>query len=142
MATLTRRRAVTGLPVPTEHIEQAAVVAWAEDMSAKWPELAMLFAVPNFAGHMGRAATRLRAGAKAKREGRKAGVPDLVLPVARHGYHGLFIEMKRQRGGTVSPEQREWHTALREQGYAVYVCKGAFAAITVLTAYLEPDNGK
>ena len=142
MTTLTRRRAVTGLPVPTEHEEQAAVFTWIESAASRWPELHTAFAIPNFAGHMGRASTRLRAGAKAKREGRKAGVPDLVLPVARHEYHGLFIEMKRQRGGSVSPEQKDWHHALREQGYAVYVCKGAFAAITVLTAYLEPDNGK
>jgi hypothetical protein len=132
--------ALTALPVPTEHQEQAEVIAWAEAHRARWPELAYLFSVPNFAGHMGRASTRLRAGAKAKREGRKAGVPDLVLPVARHGYHGLFIEMKRQRGGSVSPEQKAWHHALREQGYAVYVCRGAFAAITVLTSYLEPGN--
>jgi hypothetical protein len=132
MKTLTRR----ALPVPTEHIEQAAVVAGADDLTGKWPELRLLFACPNFAGHMGGNVARLRAGAKAKREGRKAGVPDLVLPVARKGYHGLFIEMKRQRGGAVSPEQREWLNALRAENYRAVVCKGAAAAILELTDYL------
>jgi hypothetical protein len=124
------------LAVPTEHQEQAKVVAWAEANRARWPELALVYAIPNFAGHMGGAVARLRAGAKAKREGRKAGVPDLCLPVPRQGKHGLYIEMKRQRGGTVSAEQRAWHIALRDVGHRVEVCRGATAAIEVLTDYL------
>lgn len=127
---------LTPRSVRSEHAEQVAVIAWAEAMRGAYPELGMLFAIPNFAGHMGGAVARLRAGARAKREGRKKGVPDLMLPVARHGKHGLFIEMKRTKGGASSAEQRAWIAALTEQGYKAVVCKGAEAAITTLREYL------
>ena len=39
-------------------------------------------------------------GARLKAEGVVAGVPDVFLASPRQGFHGLYIEMKRQRGGT------------------------------------------
>jgi hypothetical protein len=54
---------------------------------------------------------------------------------ARGPYHGLFLELKRIKGGVVSPEQDRWHAELRAQGYRVEVCKGAEAAWTVLLDY-------
>lgn len=137
----------TVITTPTEHAEQVAVMRWAKDMEVEWPELALLYAIPNFAGRLGHATARH--GARLKAEGRKRGVPDLCLPVPRgidhtSVYHGLYVELKRQRGGTVSPEQKQWHAALREQGYRVEVCKGAAAAIDTITRYLthalEPDR--
>ena len=68
--------------------------------------------------------------------GVKAGVPDLFLPVARGAYHGFFIEMKRETGGKVSPEQKEWHQRLIGQGYAVMVCHGCEEAVSALNDYL------
>lgn len=112
------------------------MVRWADVMTAKYPELAVLYAVPNGAR------TSIRTARKLKAEGLKAGVPDLCLPVARgidhtSAYHGLYVELKRTRGGTVSPEQRGWHEALRAQGYRVVVARGAAEAIAVITQYLE-----
>ncbi len=129
--------------VASEHDEQAAVIAWARLVSAnpKLPHLAPLanlFAIPNFSGHAGGKVARMRAGAKAKAEGRSAGVPDLFLPHAGRWNHGLFIEMKRLTGGSVSAQQRSWHARLREAGYRVAVCRGADAARDVLTDYLTP----
>jgi len=81
--------------------------------------------------------------------GVKAGVPDIFLPVKRSGhwltgpsdmiapYNGLYIELKRQHGGTVSPAQKTWIAALRKAGYAVEVCKGWEAAAAVIMDYLE-----
>ena len=66
----------------------------------------------------------------------KAGVPDIFLPVASGIYHGLFIEMKRAKGGTVSEAQNEWITRLIRQGYAVLVCHGADEAICMIREYL------
>jgi len=63
-------------------------------------------------------------------------VPDLCLPVARGGFFGLYIEMKRTQGGTLSPEQKQWREALIDQGYHVALCKGQPAAQQTLTAYL------
>jgi len=126
------------------------VIAWAKVASLKpgFAPLALLFAIPNFAGHTGGKVARLIAGAKAKREGRKSGVPDLFLPHARcliphvnitgRWEFGLFIEMKRLAGGSASATQRSWHVRLRDAGYRVEVCRGAEAAKDVLTDYITP----
>lgn len=126
----------------SEHAEQALVVAWARVNEARWPELALLFAVPN-AAKRGKAVAAMM-----KREGLVAGVPDMVLPVARAAFHGLFIEMKQQRlvrrGDGFKMErtyptqvQREWHARLRAQGYAMAVCWSAEEAEDVLERYLR-----
>ena len=81
-----------------EYLEQCAVFEWSALQSKKYPELALLFAVPN--------GLKLPIGlaVKAKRQGVKSGVPDMILPVARMKFHGLFIEMKI-KGGKVSDTQ-------------------------------------
>ena len=61
-----------------------------------------------------------------------------LLACARGGHHGLFIEMKRQVGGSVEPEQKEWHERLTAQGYLVVVCRGLGDAMRAITDYLEP----
>jgi len=48
---------------------------------------------------------------KLKKEGVKRGIPDIFLPCARGGSHGLFIEMKA-RDGKVSEEQAGVHKLL------------------------------
>lgn len=71
------------------------------------------------------------------RQGMKPGVPDNLLAVARGGYHGLWIEMKRKDGGRLSPEQKWWQKALLEEGYAVAVCKGFDEARETIEWYLR-----
>jgi VRR-NUC domain len=66
----------------------------------------------------------------------KSGVPDVCLPIARGGYHALYIELKRETGGTVGPAQRWWQEALRGVGNASEICRGARAAEAVLERYL------
>lgn len=73
--------------------------------------------------------------------GCKKGVPDLFYPVPMNGYHGLFIEMKKKVGGTVSAEQKAWIKALKMFGYRVEVCKGFEEAKKVLSDYVEVKNG-
>ena len=75
-----------------------------------------------------------------KAEGMRSGVPDLFLPVARKGYHGMFIELKRRRGGVVSKDQQQWIDDLREQGYHAIVCRGFDEAKEQLTEYLKPEK--
>jgi hypothetical protein len=102
-------------------------------MAARHPVLSLLHASANGGKRHIRTARLLKA------EGVKAGVPDLFLPVARFHqewqYYGLFIEMKTRKG-RVTPEQKWWHAQLEHQGYRVEVCRGAQAAISVLSDYL------
>jgi hypothetical protein len=80
--------------------------------------------------------------AKLKREGVKAGIPDLMLPYARGGWHGLFIEMKRIKGGSVSKIQGERIAFLRGQNYQVKICKGAAEAIEAIKVYMSHKETK
>lgn len=118
------------LPVPTEAQEQITLMNWAALQSGKYPELKLLYHVPNGGSRNKAEAGRLRA------EGVKAGVPDLCLPVARGEYHGLYIELKRQRGGRASRNQVEWLDALSRQGYKVALCYGWEAAAETILRYL------
>lgn len=98
-----------------------------------WPELRLFHAIPN-GGHR----SRRTAGAM-KAEGVRRGVPDYCLPVARGGFHGLYIELKNATGRT-SPEQRQWIADLTEQGYRAVVVRQWEAAWDELRSYLAADN--
>lgn len=119
-----------GRRTATEDSEQQALFRWAAYERGRWPELDLLLHVPN-GGYRGKA----EAG-RFKAMGVKSGVPDLFLPVARRGFHGLWIELKRAEGGRVSANQRAWITMLSEQGYRAEVCHGWNEAAELITAYL------
>ena len=118
----------------SEHGEQRAVVDWCFLNQGKWPELDLIFAIPNGAmlggGQIG--AIRMRA---LKEEGLRPGVSDLFLPCARGGYFGLFMEMKTEKG-VVSENQKEFMAGVEIMGYRTAVCYGAEEAIDILTDYL------
>lgn len=116
-----------------EHIEQSLLFQWAEHSTGRHPELGLLFAIPNFAGRLGSATARH--GARLKKEGRKAGVPDVCLPVPRGGYHALYVELKAG-ANRPTPAQRAWLEALREHGNAAHVCTGWEAARDRIVEYL------
>jgi len=123
----------------TEHDIQSALFSWAQLQTACYPELALMFAIPNGGKREKRQDKKGRwfspTAQKLKKEGVKRGIPDIFLPCARGGSHGLFIEMKAQ-DGRVSPEQASVHKLLREEGYAVIVCYSLESAITLLIWYL------
>ena len=116
--------------VPTESVEQQCLFRWAAYAVGRLPELAMVFHIPN-----GGTRTKSEAG-RFRAEGVKAGVPDIFLPVPKDGKHGLYIELKRSRGGTVSKEQEAWIRALSAQEYVCAVCHGHREAIKVITDYM------
>ena len=115
----------------TEHEEQVALMRLVEMHKGRWPELGMLFSIPNGGDRNVIVARKLKA------EGVRRGVPDLCLCLPRGGYHGLFIELKRLKGGQVSAEQKAWISALRGQGYRAEVCKGATEAWDVIREYVQ-----
>ena len=113
----------------TERQQQQRVVKWAQEHEAEFPELKLLYHVPNE-----RRCTPQQ-GKQLNLMGVRAGVPDLCLPAARAGFHGLFIEMKTQ-GGRVSENQRYWVENLTAQGYECHVCYSWEDAVQVLESYL------
>ena len=72
--------------------------------------------------------------ARMKRMGLRSGFPDLFVPLARGGYHGLFIEMKYGKNKTTK-EQKEWLERLSAEGYACAVCYNAAEAIKTIESY-------
>jgi hypothetical protein len=62
---------------------------------------------------------------KFKQMGVSPGFPDIEVPYPIPGiYNGFYLEMKRQKGGKVSEEQREWLAYLRDRGYFADVAYG------------------
>lgn len=120
--------------IPTEAQEQAWLFEWASMQTGSTPEIGLMFAIPNGGSRHPAEARNLKA------QGVKAGVPDIFLPVARLGYHGLFIELKRTKGGVVSVDQKLMISALMDQSYAVEVCKGWEEAASVIKVYLGTDR--
>ena len=120
--------------VAKEAAEQAALISWARIQAKEIPELVRLYAVPNGGSRHMLEAVNL------KRQGVKPGVPDLCLPVPRHGRHGLYIEMKRVKGGTTSKEQKDWIAYLNDAGYVAVVCKGFDEARLAILEYLNPKT--
>ena len=96
--------------LPTEHEEQRELVRW---FRQTWPGV-RIHAIPN-----GGARSKATAG-RLKAEGVASGVPDLFVPAWR-----LWIEMKRAKGGSLGPEQKDWIAYLESVGYCVIVGKGA-----------------
>ena len=118
--------------VSSEGEEQQALFRWADLLSeSRHPELRLLYHVPN-----GGSRNKVEA-ARLKGEGVRSGVPDLCLPVARGGYHGLYIELKRAVGGRVSENQTRWLAALVREGYLAVVCHGWDEARRVIENYLD-----
>lgn len=117
--------------VDREGLEQAALMV---ELRLRMPEVAdLIYHVPN-GGHRVKAVA-----AKLKAQGVKAGIPDLVLPMARGGYFGLYLEFKATppNDAAVSVSQHERIRKLSDQGYLAIVCRGHFDAMEQIRAYLR-----
>lgn len=118
------------MTVPTESQEQVTLFAWAKLMEPSISELRLMLHVPNGGWRDKRTAEKL------KKEGVRPGFPDIFLPVPRKGHHGLLVELKRVKGGSLSKEQRAWLENLNGQGYLAVVAKGYEEAKTIILDYL------
>lgn len=121
----------TRMECPEEEVEQTCLFRWAAYSLGAHPELRLLHAIPNGGKRSKSEAARMKAA------GVKAGVPDMFLPVARGGSHGLYIELKRIKGGRVSAEQLAWMEELTREGYTCAVCHGWEEARKVIQTYLK-----
>lgn len=125
----------------TEDGEQAALFCYAVEAARHDYRWGLMFAIPN--GGLRSKAT----ASNLKKTGVKRGVPDVMLPTAMGGFHGLYIEMKTMKtvgkrgqligGGIVEDEQEAWHNALLAEGYCVAVCYGWLVARGTVNLYLS-----
>lgn len=106
--------------IPSEDHEQMMFVQW---FRREYPGVRM-FAIPNGGARHPAVAAKLKATGVVK------GVPDLFIPAWR-----LWIEMKRQKGGIVSQEQKDWMAYLESNGYRCAVARGCEDGITLVQKY-------
>lgn len=117
-------------PGQEEHLLQVACVQW---FNLQYRDMAgLLYAIPN-GGRRDQVT-----GAKLKAEGVVAGVSDLELKVARHGYHGLCIELKTPKGRQ-SQQQIRWQGLVEAQGYKYIIVRSVQDFIDQINSYLQEE---
>lgn len=107
-------------------------------LEREYPELYdYFFAVPNGGLRTKKTASRL------KSEGQKKGISDILGMVPKGRYHGMFLEVKTEKGRPTA-EQRAVLERFEGQGYHCVVCRGFEACWSALVAFLMlPDfDGK
>jgi hypothetical protein len=116
--------------IDREGQEQAALLS---EIELRYPQVfELIYHVPN-GGHRHKMVAM-----KLKQQGVKAGIPDLVLPMARGGFFGLYIEFKATVDpAAISPSQAACIRRLNDQGYLAVVCRGHFDAMEQIRAYLR-----
>ncbi len=99
-------------------------------ITARYPDLL-------FCASAGGARTSMAEAKRLKMAGYRKGFPDLFVYEPRATFHGLAIELKRDKGGRVSAHQRKWIEDLKRRGYMAAVCHGFDQSIELLDAYLD-----
>ena len=94
-----------------EHQTQCACVQW---FRLAYPKF-LIYSIPN-----ARKVSKVQ-GARLVSEGVVSGIPDLHIPIAKKGFHGLYIEMKAGKNKP-SPNQITIMDKLRNEGYKCVVC--------------------
>lgn len=115
---------------PSEHDEQVRFFALCRAHEGEYPALAHIYAVPNGGYRHKKTAAYMKA------EGQRAGVFDIDLPVARRGWHGWKLELKR-KGGVISENQWRFYAAMTAQGYKCCFAWSADEAWAQLMEYLK-----
>lgn len=133
-------------PELSEFQIQCNIFKWAEIMSVYWPELRLLKAsmngvwIPNSDPSIKKSVIKRfkwKIIALLKKCGcLRSGWPDIQLPIPRSGYHGLFIELKRSKGGRLSDDQRWYLRELSKHGNLAVIAKGENAAKKIILDYL------
>lgn len=119
--------------VQKESLTQIQLFEWAKWNTARHPDLALLFAVPN--GIPIHGPQRFAIINSFKQQGLRPGVPDACLPVGRGGFIAKWLELKT-RGGKLSADQEWWCSRLKAAGASVSVCDSFEQAVADLEVYL------
>jgi hypothetical protein len=97
---------------PTEAQEGDALVAYLRIYNYKFTH------IPNETGGSPEAKRR---GIRMKRQGVSKGFPDYLIFL---GSQLIAIELKRQKGSTIAPEQKMWIDTFNKAGIPARICKG------------------
>lgn len=125
-------------PLPTEDDEQECLIQWARVQRYKrWRLSELLIMIPNGAYLGGDPRQRAITMARLKRMGFRNGVFDLLLPIPRPPYPGLFVEMKRRQLSVVSLEQSQFQMDMLDLGWATAICKGWEEGRAAIVEYLK-----
>lgn len=122
-----------------KHIEsehQKALIQWADisyHRNINGTIGSRLIAIPN-----GGKRNKIEA-ARLKKEGVRAGVPDLFFCCKSGEFSGLWIELKKPNGGTLTEKQKEWIEILISEGYQAKVCHGWEHAKNEILGYLNME---
>jgi hypothetical protein len=113
-----------------EHLIQSACVRWAQYNERNIPALKWLYAVPS-GGHR-----HVAVAVKLKAEGVRRGISDLCLPFPAHGMHGLYLEVKTEKG-RLTPEQAEFGAYLVANGYGFKVVRSCQDFVDAILGYIN-----
>lgn len=108
--------------IPSEDYEQMMLVQWFR----RTHKDVLIFSIP-LGGHRHPAVA-----AKLKATGTVPGIPDLFVPEWK-----LWIEMKKVKGGKISPEQQGMIDYLQSVGYCVIVGLGAEDARRKISQFIK-----
>jgi hypothetical protein len=124
-----------------EFEHQKSLFAWARHplVLKQYPKLMDLYAAHNTQRLNKMQAMRWKASGGTK------GICDIFLPVAAHGFHGFYIEMKNPdlkpvratSAGGLSKEQQAFIARMIENGYKVLVAYDWLDAKKALEEYLS-----
>jgi len=113
-----------------KHLEddlQAACVKW---FDLQYGNSFLLFAVPNGGKRNVREAARL------KRQGVRAGIPDLCLAVPTKLHHGAFFELKAGKN-ILTETQKTTMLVLENKGYACYLIRSLDEFMKSINTYFK-----
>jgi len=114
----------------SESNHQITFIQWCKRNTIQYPELDLIFWIRN-------ESRSKKVRIMGKLMGIKPGIPDLLLPVARRTFHGLFIEMKKSKKEKLNPDQIKMKNKLSAQGYAVTRADNSEEAIDIIKSYLQ-----
>lgn len=121
-----QQRQNRGKAASSEHALQVQCVKW---FRMRFPG-ALIYAIPN-----GGYRTKTTAGLM-RAEGQTAGILDLHIPIARYGYHSMYVEMKNGKRGMLSELQKEMIAKLESYGNKVAVCHSFEEFVKETESYL------
>ena len=122
---------------PTEDAIHFAVIDWLKSVPYKDG-----FLVDYFHHSPNGGVSSPRQKAKFTRMNTLSGFPDLECFIAKGRYHGLYVELKREKGGVVSANQKRIIDMLNEEGYCAIVCRGLDASIEAIEQYMALEDGE